>query len=173
MFNKATNFRMLPSGHTAPGTKAPANDNRRNAHTGASRRPRAPLLVCRWSLSPSTGRPVCRWELDKADEPSPPTRKALRRDRPLHKTVFQPSYQDEAAGAGLRGTGCASDTHALVGHTDECSRVDGVLHARHWTMRLSASPGPAPSQRERFALSLVANDLQLITMSCAGFHLAC
>jgi hypothetical protein len=173
MFNKATNFRMLPSGHTAPGMNAPANDNRRNAHTGASRRPRAARLVCRWSLSPSTGRPVCHWELDKADEPSPPSRKALRHDRPFHKTVFQLPYQDEAAGTALHSTGCASDTHALVGHTDGCSRVRGVLHARHWTMRLTASPGPAPFHCERFAISLAANDLQLVTMSCAGLHLAC
>jgi hypothetical protein len=154
MFNKATNFRMLPPGHTAPGMNAPANDNRRNTHAGASRRPRAPRLVCRWSLSPSTGRPVCRWELDKADEPSPPSRKALRRDRPFHKTVFQLPYQDEGAGTALHSAGRALDAHALVPYRRMLARSRSVA-STSLAMRLSASPGPAPFHRERFAINLL------------------
>ena len=71
MFNKVANFRMLPTRPAAPGVNAPANDNRRNGRPCASRRARAPRLICRWSLSATTGRPVCRWELDNADEPNP------------------------------------------------------------------------------------------------------
>jgi hypothetical protein len=71
MFNKVATFKMLPPGRSTRSTTAPANDNRRNTAPCALQRNRAPRLVCRWSLSESTGRPVCRWELDEADEPSP------------------------------------------------------------------------------------------------------
>jgi hypothetical protein len=71
MFNKAAKFKMLPPGRPARSENAPANDNRRNARPCASPRNRAPRLICRWSLSPDTGRPICRWELDNVDEPSP------------------------------------------------------------------------------------------------------
>jgi hypothetical protein len=71
MFNKVATFKMLPPARSASNAIAPANDNRRNARAGGVQRSRAPRLVCRWSLSESTGRPVCRWELEQADDPSP------------------------------------------------------------------------------------------------------
>ena len=71
MFNKVAQFKMLPPGRPARTVLAPANDNRRGARPGILQRTRAPRLVCRWSLAPDTGRPVCRWELDATDEPSP------------------------------------------------------------------------------------------------------
>jgi len=76
MFNKLATFKMLPPGRPARCVKAPANDNRRSARPSTSQRSRIPPLACRWSLSPDTGRPVCRWELDKTDEPSPRLRRA-------------------------------------------------------------------------------------------------
>ena len=96
MFNRIATFNVLPPRRPVPGLNAPANDNRRNACTGASWRAHAPRLVCRWSLSPDTGRPVCHWELDHADEPSPRSRNASGPGQAFHKTVFQPSYQDQA-----------------------------------------------------------------------------
>jgi hypothetical protein len=71
MFNKVAKFKMLPPRRPARSVTAPANDNRRNAEPCASDRARAQQLVCRWSLSPDTGRPICRWELDTTDVPSP------------------------------------------------------------------------------------------------------
>jgi hypothetical protein len=101
MFNKVAAFRMLPPRRPAPSVSAPANDNRRNAPACASERTRSPRLVCRWSLAENTGRPVCRWELDNADEPNPPLRDGSQHSRPIHKTVFQLSYQGETAGAAF------------------------------------------------------------------------
>ena len=71
MFNKVAAFKMLPSGRAARSVIAAANDNRRDARSCASQRIRTPRLVCRWSLSPDTGRPVSHWELETPDEPSP------------------------------------------------------------------------------------------------------
>ena len=70
MFNKVAKFKILPPGRPARSVLAPANDNRRNGRPAALHRNGAPRLLCRWSLSPDTGRPVCRWEQDTADEPS-------------------------------------------------------------------------------------------------------
>ncbi|HLG80360.1 MAG TPA: hypothetical protein VKY22_05045 [Bradyrhizobium sp.] len=174
MFNKVATFRMLAPRRTAPGVNAPANDNRRNPRPCLPQRIAAPRLVCRWELSASTGRPVCHWELDKTDEPGPRSREASLRDGPLHKTVFQPSYQvREAAGAASFDPGrvLGPDAPSSDGHGRPTARK--VLHARHSTMRSSTSVGPAPSHRERLAIGLVANDLQLRELSCAGIHRAC
>ncbi len=76
MFNKVAAFRMLPSGRPARSGIAPANDNRRDARPCIVQRNRMPRLICRWSLSPDTGRPVSRWELERSDEPSPRLRAA-------------------------------------------------------------------------------------------------
>lgn len=148
MFNKVATFRMLPIRRSALGVSAPANDNRRNSPVGIVRRTRAPRLVCRWSLSPRTGRPVCCWEVDN-DAPGPQARDAQPNGSPFHKTVVQLSYQGAAAGTALREPGDVSGANAPV------------LHARHWTMRSSSPPDPASSHRKRFALGLVANSLQL------------
>ena len=76
MFNKVAAFKMLQSGRPARNVMAPANDNRRDARPCILQRNRTPRLICRWSLSPDTGRPVSRWELDRSDEPSPRLRAA-------------------------------------------------------------------------------------------------
>ena len=65
MFNKAAEFKTFRTARPAAGVKLPANDNGRDIVRPARR----PRLVCRWSLSQMTGRPVCRWEADRADEP--------------------------------------------------------------------------------------------------------
>jgi len=75
MFNKVTKFKMHPPGRPARGVNTAANDNRRNARPGAVQRNRAPRFICRWSLSPDTGRPICRWELDTADDARPRLRR--------------------------------------------------------------------------------------------------
>ena len=170
MFNKVAKFRTLPPRRPAPGVKAPANDNLRNARPCGMRRQSAPRLVCRWELSPSTGRPVCRWELDKADEPNPRLRDGSQQGRPFHKTVFQLSYQGEAAGTALRDAGRGSPAHAPIRNSLGRPNLHKVLHARHWTMRFSSLPEPASSHREWFAIGLVANDLQLRAMSCASIR---
>jgi hypothetical protein len=171
MFTKVATFRMLPPRRPAPAMSAPANDNRRNAQACASGRTRAPRLVCRWSLSENTGQPVCHWELDNADEPNPRWHDGSQRRRPIHKSVFQLSYQGEAAGAPFArhptARGCE---RAARGGED--ANLRRVLHARHSTMRSNASPDPAPSQCAWFGISLVANYLQLEAKSCAGQHRA-
>ncbi len=78
MFNKAAKFKMLPPGRPARSVTTAANDNRRDAHPRALPRNRAPRPICRWTLSPDTGRPVCHWEPDMTDEPSPRLARAAR-----------------------------------------------------------------------------------------------
>jgi hypothetical protein len=160
MFNKVATSKMLQPGRPARSVNASANDNRRNVRPSISARARAPRLVCRWSLSPSTGRPVCRWELDNVAEPSSPWRDASLGSLPFHKTVFQRSYPKETVGATLHDPGRLSGADAGR-RVHIWSSVRKVLHARHSPMRSSDLPDPAPSHRERFALGLVANDLQL------------
>lgn len=100
MFNKVATFRMLAARRPARSVNAAANDNVRNR---AARWTRAPRLVCRWELSPGTGRPVCRWELDTTDEPGPRLSVLSLRGRPFHKTVSQPSYQEGASARRCEG----------------------------------------------------------------------
>ena len=125
MFNKVAKFKMLPPGRSAPGMSAPVNDNCRNARPCAPQRGRTPRLVCRWSLSPSTGRPVCRWELDNTNEPNPGLSDASRHGRAIHKTVFQLSYQEEAVRIASAVAGDVQAANAPPLHSRK------VLHARH------------------------------------------
>jgi len=130
MFNKVATFRMLAPRRAAPGVNAPANDNRRNARPRPQQQIAAPRLVCRWELSASTGRPVCHWELDKTDEPGPRSREASPRDRPLHKIVFQLSYQ-RTAEAALPVVRHMQAANAPLRDTQVLSNSCKVLHARH------------------------------------------
>jgi len=82
MFNKVAAFKMLPLGRPARSMIAPANDNRRNARPCVVPRTRMPRPICRWSLSPDTGRPISRWEFDALDEPSPLLRLGSRQAAP-------------------------------------------------------------------------------------------
>ena len=90
MFNPLTKSKTLRPGRPAWGIDAAANDNRRSASPRSDR----PRLVCRWSLPEAGGRPVCRWEVEGADDADPRLRDASgQQPGPLHKTVLQLSYQ--------------------------------------------------------------------------------
>ena len=149
MFNKVANFRMLPTRPAAPGVNAPANDNRRNGRPCASRRARAPRLICRWSLSATTGRPVCRWELDNADEPNPRLRGAWRDSGRFHKTVFQLSYQGEAVGAALHVAKWPAHNTPSTRHPSTFERV--ARCCTHVTRRCDLTPFPTTSSHRRIA----------------------
>ncbi len=54
--------------------------NRHDDARCAARAPRRPVLLCRWTLDPASGRPICTWQADEAGSPAAPDR--LRRRRP-------------------------------------------------------------------------------------------